>query len=106
MNSHLKTLGVYGFDDVEPVMQHFAGIGYYRQFCFEKGICGKYMEAGHILGSAIVELDLDANTLRLAGSGRVVSTLRPSDCLSSPKMNAAVPSESTAPLPMPSTYVP
>lgn len=64
---------LYTVDDVEPVVQKLVGVGYYRQFCFEKGICGKYLEAGHILGSAIVQLDLDENGrhTRLVFSGDV-----------------------------------
>jgi len=62
---------LYTIDDVDPVIQHFVGVGYYRQFCFEKGVCGKYLDAGHILGSSVVELDLEENgrKVRLVFSG-------------------------------------
>lgn len=55
---------LYGIEDAEAVLQQFIGVGYYRQFCFEPGICGKFLDAGHILGSAIVELDLEEDGRR------------------------------------------
>jgi metallo-beta-lactamase family protein len=49
---------LYTVEDAERALHQFVGIGYYRWFCFADGFCGKFLDAGHILGSAQVELDL------------------------------------------------
>ena len=62
---------LYTMDDAEAVLPHFVTVGYYREFCFARNICGKFLEAGHILGSAITEMDIESNgqTKRLVFSG-------------------------------------
>lgn len=64
---------LYTTADVEPLLQSFTGIGYYREFCFHKGVCGRYLDAGHILGSAVVELNLEeaGRNCRLVFSGDI-----------------------------------
>jgi metallo-beta-lactamase family protein len=55
---------LYTNDDVEPILQRFVGMGYYRQFCPDPGLCVKFLDAGHILGSAMLEIDLQDNGRR------------------------------------------
>lgn len=62
---------LYSIEDAEKSLRQFVGIDYYRWFCFAEGICGKFLEAGHILGSAQVELDL---TRHDGGNHRLVFT--------------------------------
>lgn len=50
---------LYTIEQTEACLDQFVGIGYYKWFCFHKAFCGKLIEAGHILGSAQVELDID-----------------------------------------------
>lgn len=52
---------LYTVRDAEESMDQFAAVGYYRWFCFAPGFCGKYLEAGHILGSAQIELDVEVS---------------------------------------------
>ncbi|MBI1290449.1 MBL fold metallo-hydrolase [bacterium] len=49
---------LYLVEDAEKALEMFVGIGYYKWFCFAEGFCGKFLDAGHILGSAQVELDV------------------------------------------------
>ncbi|MCB2153324.1 MBL fold metallo-hydrolase [bacterium] len=62
---------LYTMEDAEAVLPHFVTIGYYREFCFARNFCGKFLEAGHILGSAITEMDIetDGRNKRLVFSG-------------------------------------
>ncbi len=65
---------LYTTSDVDPCLDLFVEIGYFRTFCFAEGFCGKFIEAGHILGSAQVQLDVDRSngtTHRLAFSGDI-----------------------------------
>jgi len=40
-------------------LQRFIGVGYYRPVSLWPGVTCKFLDAGHILGSAIVEMDLE-----------------------------------------------
>jgi metallo-beta-lactamase family protein len=64
---------LYTVEDAEATLPLFQSVGYYREVCFAKGVCGKFLEAGHILGSAIVELDVQAGarTRRVVFSGDI-----------------------------------
>lgn len=65
---------LYTMQSVDPCLDLFVEIGYYRTFCFADGFCGRFIEAGHILGSAQVQLDIErehGNTHRLVFSGDI-----------------------------------
>jgi len=65
---------LYTIDDAERSLPLFVGIGYYRWFSFAPGFSGKFLEAGHILGSAQVELDVEIGpdrNHRIAFSGDI-----------------------------------
>jgi len=49
---------LYLVEDAEKALELMVAIGYYKWFCFADGICGKFLDAGHILGSAQMELDV------------------------------------------------
>lgn len=49
---------LYTEDDAAKTMKHFFSIPYNRTFEVRHGIKARFIDAGHILGSAIVELDL------------------------------------------------
>ncbi len=50
---------LYNIRDVEPCLSLFVGVGYYRRREFAPGFEGKFLEAGHILGSAQAEIDIE-----------------------------------------------
>jgi metallo-beta-lactamase family protein len=49
----------YTVEDVVQSLKHFIGIGYERPYQVMPGISLTFYDAGHILGSAIVALDID-----------------------------------------------
>jgi len=61
---------LYTCPDVELALNHFVGIGYHRPFPVVKGVTATFWDAGHILGSAIVQLDIEEN----GRSARIVFT--------------------------------
>ena len=71
----------YSMEDVVQSLKHFIGIGYDRSFEFMPGVRVTFHDAGHILGSAIVVLDIeDANagrSVRLVFSGDLGRPNRP-----------------------------
>lgn len=52
---------LYTLNDVELALNHLVGMGYHRPFPVVEGITGTFWDAGHILGSAIVQLDIEEN---------------------------------------------
>jgi len=50
---------LYTIDDVVPTMNLFYGIGYHKPFHVCDGVKGYFFDAGHILGSAQVHLEID-----------------------------------------------
>jgi len=62
---------LYTTEDVEKSMSHFVGIGYNRPFWISKNVQVTFFDAGHILGSAIVRLDIKENghSLRIIFTG-------------------------------------
>lgn len=50
---------LYTVDDAERSMEHFSGHAYYRPFQVAPGIRATFHDAGHILGSAIVHLQVE-----------------------------------------------
>jgi len=76
---------LYTASDVDAVMNRFTGLGYYARTPIGDGVTCRFLDAGHILGSAIVELDLAENgqRRRVVFSGDLgrpnPSILRPAD---------------------------
>ena len=62
---------IYTLKDVEKCINHFIGIGYNRQFHISQDVQITFLDAGHILGSAITILDVKENgqTLRITFTG-------------------------------------
>ena len=62
---------LYTMEDAQACMNHFVGIGYHRPFYITPEVQVTFLDAGHILGSAIVILDLKENgkTFRLTFTG-------------------------------------
>jgi len=62
---------LYTMSDAEKVMRHFVGLGYHRRFWVAEGVEGTFYDAGHILGSAVVVLEIreGENRTRLAFTG-------------------------------------
>lgn len=52
---------LYTMRDAEKCLNHFIGIGYGREIPIGNGIRLTFQDAGHILGSAVVVLDLSEN---------------------------------------------
>jgi metallo-beta-lactamase family protein len=65
---------LYLVPDAEQSLEQMVAIGYYKSFCFTEGFCGKFLDAGHILGSAQVQVDItseDGHDHRLLFSGDI-----------------------------------
>ena len=64
---------LYEIDDVEEAMSHFVGIQYNRPHEVAPGVRVTYQDAGHILGSASLLLEIDNNgeAVRLGFSGDI-----------------------------------
>ena len=62
---------LYARNDAEAVLRHFAAVDYEQTFEPIPGVRAQFLDAGHILGSAVVVLDLEENgrRVRLAFSG-------------------------------------
>ncbi len=60
-----KVEPLYTISDAEECLGQFVGVGYYRFFEYVAGFRGKFLEAGHILGSAQVEVDVDLGNDRV-----------------------------------------
>ena len=70
---------LYGMDDAERVLRQFETVPYATTFSPAPGITATFRDAGHILGSAIVELDLDdgGRRFKLVCSGDLGQPGRP-----------------------------
>jgi metallo-beta-lactamase family protein len=62
---------LFGQDDVPPVLSQMVGLPYHRPQVIAPGITVQFLEAGHVLGSAIVVLDIEdeGRTTRVAFTG-------------------------------------
>ena len=62
---------LYAEADVLHAMQHFQSLDYHRPTQILPGVTLTFLDAGHVLGSAIVQLDIDraSDRLRLVFSG-------------------------------------
>jgi len=71
---------LYTFDDVEQAMKHFIGIQYNRQINIFPGITATFQDAGHILGSASILLEIEENNgkkLRVGFTGDIGRPVMP-----------------------------
>ena len=72
---------IYKLSDVVDSLKQFVGIGYERRYQVVPGVDLTFLDAGHILGSAIVALDIEDHeqnrTLRLVFSGDLGRPDRP-----------------------------
>ncbi|RMD91522.1 MAG: MBL fold metallo-hydrolase [Calditrichaeota bacterium] len=50
---------LYTVDDVENAMMHFVGVQYNKRFPIAPGVTVTFFDAGHILGSAVVLLEIE-----------------------------------------------
>jgi metallo-beta-lactamase family protein len=55
---------LYTREDAEVVLRHFSSVDYEKTFEPVPGVRAQFLDAGHILGSAIVVLDLEENGRR------------------------------------------
>ena len=66
---------IYTKQDVDQCMKQFINVGYNREMMITKGVTLKFLDAGHILGSAQVVLEIedeeDGKTKRFLFSGDV-----------------------------------
>lgn len=60
-------LPLFGQREVEHVMEHFVAVDYYQKTEAAEGINFTYHEAGHILGSAVVEVEIDGKKIIFSG---------------------------------------
>jgi metallo-beta-lactamase family protein len=81
---------LYDETDVANALQHFQGLAYHRPMEVLPGVTCTLLDAGHVLGSAIVQLDIhrSSDRLRLVFSGdlgrRKMAILRDPEIPSSP----------------------
>jgi metallo-beta-lactamase family protein len=55
---------IYTVTDAVNSLQHFVSVGYERSFAVAPGVTATFYDAGHILGSAIVDLDVEEGDRR------------------------------------------
>lgn len=62
---------LYGIADAEAAMRHFVGVPFIKSFPVAEGVRATFRDAGHILGSASITLELreHSRNLRLGFSG-------------------------------------
>jgi metallo-beta-lactamase family protein len=70
---------LYNFDDVEKAMDQFIGVQYSRAIEVAPGVMATYWDAGHILGSAGILLEINENgkNYRIGFSGDIGRTNMP-----------------------------
>lgn len=70
---------IYETPDAEGVLEHFVGVGYRKTFSPVSGVRVEYRDAGHILGSAsmVLEIEEAGKTVKLGFTGDVGRPDRP-----------------------------
>lgn len=53
---------IYTREDARKTLSHFIGVGLHRQFSVADGVSVTFYNAGHILGSASVQLDIQEHS--------------------------------------------
>lgn len=64
---HAGVLPLFGQQEVNHVMEHFVPVDYYQKTEVTEDINFTYHEAGHILGSAIIEIEVGAKKIIFSG---------------------------------------
>lgn len=64
---HAGVLPLFSQDEVDEVMNHFVPVEYYKKTKILPGVSFIFHNAGHILGSAIIELDVLGKKLVFSG---------------------------------------
>ncbi len=64
---HAGVLPLFGQREVEHVMEHFVPVDYYQRMEAAGDINFTYHEAGHILGSALVEVEVNGKKIIFSG---------------------------------------
>ena len=52
---------LYTLEDVMKAMQHFVSLGYNRSFTAAPSVVARFFDAGHILGSSLIHLEIEEN---------------------------------------------
>ncbi len=70
---------IYSYADVDKCLKQFVGINYERPFHICDGVSLTFYDAGHVLGSAVVVLDIveDGKKRRLVYSGDIGRRMKP-----------------------------
>ena len=64
---HAGVVPLFSQEEVEEVMRHFAPTDYYKKTQAAPGLAFTFHDAGHILGSAIIELEADGRKIVFSG---------------------------------------
>jgi len=64
---HAGVVPLFGQEEVDHVMEHFTAVDYYQKTEACDGINFTYREAGHILGSALVEVEAGGKKIVFSG---------------------------------------
>lgn len=77
-SKHKPALPLYTVEDAEKTLKYLKVVEYHKVFAVAKGVTGSFWRAGHILGSAIVQLHIgELNPLTLVFSGDLGRWNRP-----------------------------
>ncbi len=64
---HAGVIPLFSMAEVEHVMKHFAGLEYYKKIEILDGVFVTFSNSGHILGSAIVQIEAGGQTIVFSG---------------------------------------
>jgi len=64
---HAGVMPFFGAEDIKMVMRHFVSLDYYKKFEITDGVFVTLRNAGHILGSASVEIEAERKTVVFSG---------------------------------------
>lgn len=80
-SKHKPALPLYTTEDAEKALGYLRSVEYHKPFQIAKGIAGSFWRAGHILGSAIVELQIgEGSPIKLVFSGDLGRWNQPMIC--------------------------
>lgn len=82
---HAGVVPLFSQAEVDEVMAHFVAVDYYQRTSAAKGVEFTFHDAGHILGSAIIEVDAEKKKIVFSGDlgHSPAPLLRPPDYLTS-----------------------
>ena len=76
---------IYTAEDAHQALEHFEGIAYKTWITPVPGIRARYWNAGHLLGSASIEVEVEQAEIRCAFCSRATSALTTSCCEPDPE---------------------